>query len=194
MEFREDNVPDYLAMFPENQILDRIMEEPAVRHDIINFLERPQRIARVEWADSNNLNENLISLDCLRALIKTHNIYNKIVGFRYFKANIEFSVTINAQPFQQGGLLMWYLPEQGSSTLYSQKERLSGKTGCLSKVINLIDAQTVHITVPFVNPVQFEDLVIPYTETMGNFYLTVYAPLQAGKCEITVFAKACGGR
>lgn len=189
LEFRDDASPDYLAMYPRNQILDRITTEPGVVHDIIAFLERPQRIKRIEWADSNEFNENLATIDCSADLIKTNNIFNKISGFRYFKADIEFSIVVNAQPFQQGGLLLWYLPQNGSSLHWSQKQRMAGKTGCLSTVYNLADARTLHMTVPFVNPIQWQDLVNPTDECMGQFYVTVYAPLQSGKAEITVFAR-----
>lgn len=189
LEFRDEAAPDYLALYPRDQILDRITAEPGIVHNIISFLERPQKIASIEWNDTQVINTNLISINCFRDLIKTHNVYNKITGFRHFKANIEFSIVVNAQPFQQGGLLLWYLPQDGSSLLFSQRERLAGKTGCLSKVLNLADAQTLHMTVPFVNPVQWEDLIAPYTETAGNFYVTTYSPLQAGKAEITLFAR-----
>lgn len=191
VEFRDSNPPDYLAMHPDNQVLDWNVEENQTTHDIYDFLKRPQLIKQFNWQDSDTINEDIMYISPLPDFIKTHNVYNKITGFRYFKGIADIHIIINAQPFQQGALLVWYIPQDFDAPRWSQKSRLPGKSGTHSFVINLADASTLNFSVPFVNPIIYEDLVAPYGGAQfgagGTIGITIYSALQVGRCEVSVY-------
>jgi len=56
-------------------------------------------------------------------------------------------------------------------------------------VLNLADAHTLRFVVPFTNPNNFVDLVNPGNTPMGQIGIEVYAPLAAGKAEITIYGE-----
>jgi len=159
-------------------------------HSLLNFLERPMLAASFSWTDTLPFNTNLITIDPYVVLLNNTNTYTKITGFRYFRADVEFTLQVNAEPFQQGGLLLWYLPALSTgSDQYSQKSVMAGKTGTLSKVFNLSDAHTIKFKIPFTNPINFCDMINPFINAMGTFYIDVYAPLAVGTVQMSLFVR-----
>lgn len=167
-----------------NQI-DPLLHEN-IDHSIFNFLERPQVIENFKWADTQAVLTNIGTLDPFALLMQTYNVYSKLLGFRYFKADVEFTLQVNAQPFQQGGLLLWHRPLFNSPSY--NNVTLQSMTGCHSTVFNLADAHTLKFTVPYTNPYSYIDLVQPPENPLGFLFLTVYAQLATGTVEGTVYA------
>jgi hypothetical protein len=159
-------------------------------HTVINFLERPYILQNFTWEQTTtpggipiaafNFPEDLFAIPAIR---------DKLVGFTYFRGNMEVRLQLNAQPFQQGRLVMIFVPygqeivEQG--TLFT----LTGITGFDRTEIDIADAQEVSMTIPYVSPYPMIDLTTkPWN--VGTFLVYVYGQTRGGDENITITAWA----
>jgi len=120
VEFRDEIPLQTTARERATNVLDRMTAENQTTHDILDFLRRPQVLLSFEWNESQAFNDNIHNIDCFVDLVKTHNVYNKILGFRYFKADFVLTVQVNAQPLQQGGLLVVSTSECHRPTIFTK--------------------------------------------------------------------------
>lgn len=161
------------------------------QHDITSFLERPVKVGTYDVSTSMTRSSNIVAYN-LTKLLGNANNYGKIFGFRYFRGSVELSVYINTQPFQAGGLLMYYIPYEANSDIWSQKSTLTGKTGFLSEVLNFEDSGPGRLEIPFNHPHGFLDIV-NLVGDMGTFFLDIYSPLithaASSTAEVTVYAR-----
>lgn len=171
-------------------------------HTISNFLERPIRIWSGQFSTSNT-QEQLLYSGAFPEILLSDPMYNeKIRGFVGLRANVEVTVQINAQKFQQGRLRLQYLPYQKylSSKTELINATLTGKTSCPGVDIDVCGgsnpqsriAQATFI-IPYVSPHAYINLITGHG-TMGYIRLFVYSPLLSGSsespnCEVTIWAR-----
>lgn len=160
-------------------------------HSIESFAMRPMEIGNFPITTKYEASHNVFGYQLLD-LLKNVNVKGKFEGFRYFRADVQIQVYYNAQPFQQGALLGWYIPYKGEDIAWSQSHSLTSKTGCLSETVLFEDQEPLTLTIPFNHPHGFIDLVDPKHCDMGKFNLDIYSPLQSNVASdvvnITVFA------
>lgn len=160
-------------------------------HSIESFAMRPMEIGNFHITTKYVASHNVFGYHLLD-LLKNPNVKGKLEGFRYFRADVQVQVYYNAQPFQQGALLGWYIPYKGDDIAWSQDHSLTSKTACLSETVLLEDQEPLTMTIPFNHPHGFIDLVDPTHCDMGKFNLDIYSPLQSNVASdvvnITVFA------
>lgn len=189
MHFRDEEEDVVVDAHNPNKRMDAMPSDGEV-HTIKKILARPIRIKTATWADTLSSNTNVMKID-LFEFINVPNLTQKIFGFRYLKCDVEIRIQINAQPFQQGILLAYYIPPGGLGTenQYSSLTTLSGKTGAYSKVLDIADPNPLVMTFPFTNPLNYIDLMKPGKAPLGLMMLDVYAPLQVGSIHITAYSR-----
>lgn len=171
-------------------------------HTICSFLERPVRIWTGQFSSAATQGLVLFT-GTFPDLLLADPMYNeKIRGFVGLRANVEVTVQVNAQKFQQGRLRLQYLPYQkylGPKTS-SINATLTGRVSCPGVDIDICGgsnpqsriAQATFI-IPYVSPHAYINLITGYG-TMGQIGLFVYSPLLSGSsespnCEITIWAR-----
>lgn len=171
-------------------------------HTINNFLERPIRIWAGQFSTSNTQDQVLYSGTFPDILLSDPMYNEKIRGFVGLRANVEVTVQINAQKFQQGRLRLQYLPYQkylGNKTTLINST-LTGMTSCPGVDIDVCGgsnpqsriAQATFV-IPYVSPHAYINLITGHG-TMGQINLFVYSPLLSGSaespnCEVTIWAR-----
>lgn len=171
-------------------------------HTICSFLERPVRIWSGQF--SANATQGLVLFTgTFPDILLADPMYNeKIRGFVGLRANVEVTVQVNAQKFQQGRLRLQYLPYQKYLThkTSSINATLTGRVSCPGVDIDICGgsnpqsriAQATFI-IPYVSPHAYINLITGYG-TMGQVGLFVYSPLMTGtgesnNCEVTIWAR-----
>lgn len=171
-------------------------------HTISNFLERPLRIWSGQFSTSNTQSQVLYSGTFPDVLLSDPMYNEKISGFVGLRANVEVTVQINAQKFQQGRLRLQYLPYQKYliNKTAMINSTLTGMTSCPGVDIDICGgsnpqsriAQATFV-IPYVSPHAYINLIKGHG-TMGQINLFVYSPLLSGSsespnCEVTIWAR-----
>lgn len=159
-------------------------------HSITDFLERPIKLDTAIMSSTDTGYPTIMSVDLTRLLDNANNS-NKLFGFRYFRADVEFSLYVNSQPFQAGALIMYYIPYSAHSNSWSQTETMTGVTGFLSTVLNLEDKAPAKIYIPFNHPHGFLDMV-DIAGDLGTLKVGVYEPILSAEptdAEVTLFGR-----
>lgn len=147
-------------------------------HDIVNFLKRPILCRTGVWSitDASNaiLTTMVMPADCLSKPLYRE----KLRGFYGFRAKMIIRVQINAQRFQQGRLLLHYLP----SAVTANPQRTATAQCCLalktqqpSIDLDCVDSEVI-MEVPYVSMALYFNL-LSGENPFGSFYLSVYSPL-----------------
>ncbi len=146
-------------------------------HDIQNFLRRPVICHQGTWSVTHQANDILVKMPMPQGCFTASPmIREKLAGFVGFRAKMRMRVQLNCQRFQQGRLLLHWLPDTLSA------ERVFNANCCLGLKtqqprIDMDAGDTdVELEVPFVNPSLYYDLVRG-VNNFGTFYLSVYSPL-----------------
>jgi len=163
-------------------------------HSIIDILERPVVVFADTWSTGSAANTTILGISVIDDMLKIPMWTRKLTNFRYFKADVEYTILVNAQPFQQGGLLVHYLPPADISDGPTYAS-LPMRTSQYSKVLNLAEPSPITFRIPYSHPMPYYDLCATATNRdpnhFGQFYLTVYSPLTMANVNITVLARFC---
>lgn len=155
-----------------------------VRDDkLADFFAKPVLIGAVTWATSAVANTNLLDFS-VKGLLSGVPYADKLKGFGMFRAKFHVRIELNANPFQQGLLLLHYIP--------NQVERVAGDPGFLSRTNGSIQAKVQHpscyifasdksieFDIPYISPSLYYD-VVNNTYDWGNVKLDVMLPLATG--------------
>lgn len=163
-----------------------VTEEVEIANTIKDFLRKPQIVQTGVWATTDPINTNLETIAIGSTLTSTAIWASKILGFRYIRADCIITVQINASPFQQGKLLLHYLPCESylqSNTMTIRRQKAINQF-LLQKVqhphAELSCRETsISFRVPYIAPTNYYDLVSGQID-WGTFYLDVFSPLLTG--------------
>jgi len=148
-------------------------------HSLIDYLQRPIRVTDGSWSTSQAANTELFSFSLPEDAISTSDMFaNKMQGFLGFRAKACVKVQINAQRFQQGRLLLHYVPNGQVQKLRESiiMQNLTLKTQTPRVEIDCSTTTSAILEMPYVSPYthfNFQD----YTGPIGNFHMCVYSPL-----------------
>nr|WPR18029.1 MAG: capsid protein [Crogonang virus 120] len=151
---------------------------------IPEFLAKPQLVLRGTWTTSAAANDIITSFSVADKLLTTALWKSKLDGFNLFRGKACIRVQINANPFQQGRLLLHYIPvaqnmiEAGVpvATLYNAD--LATKTTQPGLELDTRNTSLV-FKVPYVAPSHFYDRANDGYD-WGTAYLSVLSPLKTG--------------
>jgi len=171
-------------------------------HSISSFLQRPVRIFSGQFTTSMLQNSPIFTGTFPDLLLQDPMYNEKVRGFVGLRANVEVTVQVNAQKFQQGRLRLQYLPyhnyliDKGNMVTATLTGRVSspgvdldicGGSNPQSRVAQ------AKFEIPYVSPHTYFNLITNYG-TMGQITLFVYSPLvsgssEANSCEVTIWAR-----
>jgi hypothetical protein len=177
------------------------------QEDIKSFLARPYLLSTVIYNSSSTAGTDLWSASLPDALTGYYSsgtltggipiFQNKLSGFLGLRADFKIKVVINANPFQQGYLMLRFVPFTGTLVYEAAmwNYNLTTKSQHLRALIDVACDTEVELTIPFMYPAPYINLMQNNTLTnynLGTVYLTPYTPLASGTggstdCDLSVF-------
>lgn len=180
---KQATIPRYVSV--GNQFQDGIDNDRS--HDVANFLRRPILCTSGVWSVTHVTNDVLQTMNMPSMCLAKPLYREKLRGFYGFRAKMVIRLQINATRFQQGRLLLHYLPE---AVVLSPK-RLSTANACLASKtqqpsidLDCTDTEVI-LEVPYTNRHLYYNLLTG-ANAYGAFFLTVYSPLLVGTGPTTV--------
>jgi hypothetical protein len=168
---------------PYSTNMAQTLETPAREdriHDVVAYLERPYKILGVTWKTTDVQLTELFAIDFPDTLFAQPGIRQKLEGFALFRAGLQIRVQTNAQPFQQGRMLIVFVPYRSMMTNNPSSVRtLQGLTGYPHIDLDLADTQNAVLDIPFIAPVSHLNLN-DRIWSIGTVYGFVYSPLAGG--------------
>lgn len=162
--------------------IDKVI--PSVGYDTIeSFLERPWLASNVTWQESDLRNSIIYQTSVAPLLIANPSWEAKLRGFNLIRATVHFRVVINAQPFQQGMLMLHFLPQYdemlfSNPSYVSHNMNITTKSQQPSMLLDVRESAAI-FSMPYISPSDFYN-----RETnifgWGRFFITVVSPLDAG--------------
>ncbi|UHK03031.1 MAG: capsid protein [Guiyang dicistrovirus 2] len=118
---------------------------------------------------------------------------DKLRGFVGLRATLVIKVQVNSQPFQQGRLMLQYIPyaQYMPNRVDIINSTLQGRSGCPRTDLDLSVGTECEMRIPYVSPHTYYNLITGQG-SFGSIYLVVYSPLvdkvANGIVEYTVWA------
>jgi len=160
---------------------DLVIQQQSIR----DFLEKPFYISTVSFTTTNAVNDSLFGPASIGSYLASNSAWaNKISGYAYVRGTAVITITMNANPFQQGKVLLHYLPGYTTASAVDAAYAPMHNVNITSKrmqpcvEIDLRDSGGV-IKIPYIAPTNFYDIKAT-TVDWGSFYLTCLAPLRTG--------------
>lgn len=150
-------------------------------HNLTDFLKRPIDAVKGSWTTTHAANTELITngLAIPDIFFENPMVREKLRGFLGFRGQIKAKIMINAQKFQQGALLMYFIPNvannPGKTTLLQQS--LAAKTGCPHVLINCEGGTEQTLTIPYVSQHMFYNMATNQG-SYGKLFLTPLLALE----------------
>lgn len=177
--FAEDSTVEVLS-FPKMSEDDITVRDTAIP----DFLAKPFLVSQLSWNISSLSNALLFSSSVSTMLNSNTYWTNKTQAFNLLRGTFCVRVSINASPFQQGRLLLHYLPAERNMSLlspaYVPMHNATIATKTTQPSIELDCRSTVAIMkIPYVGPFNFYEVKTAKYD-WGTFYISVLSPLLTG--------------
>jgi hypothetical protein len=152
---------------------------PVRDQSISDFMSRPINVFNGNWTTAQVANTSL-TFAGVGPLINTYPIWtNKIQGFENIRGTFVLRCTINANPFQQGRLILSFVPCESMYTVSGARNfSLSQTTNLPNVEIDCRDGVGV-LKVPYLTPSEFYNVKTGNYD-WGTFHLNVFQPLLTG--------------
>jgi len=141
---------------------------------------RPIRLSTGTWSTTAAANTELYSADLPKIAFQDTLFSQKVQGFLGFRGKAVVRVQINAQRFQQGRLLLHYVPfgsvNVNRTNVIRQSLTLRTQTPCVD--LDVATATSAVLEMPYVSTTTHFN-VQDYTGPIGTFYLAVFSPLNS---------------
>lgn len=169
---------------PTEVPMDRLSVYQDKNSDISSFLSKPIQIAVGQWTTTMTENYNLLSFDIGQLLFSNDIWFQKIKGFNLIKGTFKVKVALNTSPFQQGKLILHYLPCYLSFTNANPNWSKMYNKKLVQKVqrphIELDCTRTeATYSIPYVAPTAMYD-IYKQSYDWGRVFLDVFSPLKTG--------------
>lgn len=164
-----------------------------------SFLEKPVSLDS-GLLSSTDVSTTFTPSAIIQALLNSSIYSNKVQGFLGFRANIELTLVVNAQRFQQGRYMLYYVPTCGSGMqggvnrivgwLNMHEANLTTRTQLphVELDVNCDTKATLHI--PYVSALSCYPLgAINNTLDIGFYRISPYEPMNAGSCTYTLWGR-----
>lgn len=181
VEFTEDRTVKELERILPHQIGNSLSGDTYEnrKHDIIDFMGRPFKCFSGSWTTGSTSGSQLVTMEFPEHIMTNPMYRDKLRGFLGFRATTVIRLQVNSERFQQGRLILHYLP----MARYYRPERLATALQNLSTItqqprvdFDLSTDTEVKLRIPFINVMNYYNLQT--TEgVFGTFYVTVYSPL-----------------
>lgn len=160
------------AIAQENSML--ISASEIREHSIKDFLGRPVVLATIPWGTADNRNAVLPnSIFEFPATIWSVPMWaDKLKGFRFLKADVNFQIQVNASPFDVGRLFAFWSPfdiERNNLRPFQTRTNVTGYPGV---EIDAGNQMTSVLTIPYISMYSHIDQVKGY-QPYGTFRIYV---------------------
>lgn len=148
-------------------------------HEIKSFLGRPVKCASGLWNTAAAGNTTLFSMEIPTHVLTDPMYRSKLSGFYGFRATCVVRLQVNAERFQQGRLLLHFIPIEpylSATRVNVANSHLTYKTMQPHVDFDVSTDTEVILRIPFINIYNYYNL-LGGTGIFGRFYLSVYAPL-----------------
>lgn len=155
---------------------DMVIQDQSLK----DFLNKPQLLYSSEWETTDLDNTMLYNFDINAAIEANPYWTNKIQGYALYRGTAVITLIMNANPFQQGKLLLHFLPYSGTSGLnyamHSANKAAKRMQPCVE--LDCRDSGAV-MKIPYINTTNFYNRVNAGGH-WGGVSLSVFAPLKTG--------------
>lgn len=145
-----------------------------------DFLAKPQLIYNSTWTTSDTDNLLLYNFSIANLIETTTYWANKVQGYNLYRGTAVITLIMNANPFQQGKLLLHFLPFSANSgtdfSLHSTLKSSKRMQPCVE--LDCRDSGAV-LKIPYITPYNFYNRASASGD-WGNVYLSVFAKLKSG--------------
>lgn len=154
------------------------------QHTVIDFLKRPVDVinTNLTWTSEQEQSQELIptGIRLPGELFDNPMLREKLRGFLGIKGTIRARIMMNAQKFQQGILMAYWIPNYENMTTKAKmiQKSIQGKSGCPHITINCEGGTEQTIDIPYVNQHIFYNLATGQGN-YGRLFLTPLLPLTA---------------
>jgi hypothetical protein len=166
-------------------LTDIIPSNNVVKYEsILDFLAKPVVILNTDWSTASLQGDSIWS-SLATALLSNTYWSNKLQGFQYFRGTLHIKVQINPNPFQQGALILSFIPLSNDvstadgSVLSLHTSNLSGLTQLPHTTLLCKDTVT-ELSIPYISPYEFWDRGDDSVGSWGKVMLNVLSPLVTG--------------
>lgn len=144
-------------------VLPSIVEVPEAKqltlddrtHSLVDFLKRPIDVYKGEWLSTTAAGNDLIpgGISLPAVFFSNPMLKEKLRGFVGLRGTIRARIMINAQKFQQGVLMLYWIPNYDNIKVKAKmiQKSLAGKSGCAHVIINCEGGTEQTIDIPYVN-------------------------------------------
>lgn len=145
--------------------------------EIKSFLARPFYVSETDWTQAAAVNADIAQFS-IGTILNTNVTYrNKLSGYNLIRGTAVVRIQLNANPFQQGKLLMHFVPvydeRYGADSV---NKFMLQKTQHPGVQLDCRETEAV-IKIPYVTPNLYYDLTTSKYD-WGRLFLTVLAPLR----------------
>lgn len=153
--------------------------DPIRDQTLSDFMAKPYAIASATWNTASGANTTLGTFAISSYLTSVTQWANKIQGFNLVRGTAVIRLVANANPFQQGKLLMSFIPCFGQ--LVGAKIRNSCRSQRTQQPCVEFDCRdaTAVLKIPYVAPSNYYDIKTG-TFGWGSVFLSVLSPLNTG--------------
>lgn len=162
--------------------------------DIVSFLKRPVVVATDLWDTTKTNGHELFTANFPEKLIANKMYREKLEGFVSLYATLVIKVQVNSQPFQQGRLMLQYIPyaQYMPDHVEMVNKSLAGRSGCPRVDLDLSVGTEIELRIPYV-ACHLQYNLVTGQGSFGSIYLVVYSQLKdqasgTGAVEYTVWA------
>lgn len=151
--------------------------QEADHHSLYNFLQRPVKIASVPLNATQQIDSVVYSWDVPSDLYTVSMWADKIKGFRFFRATLNFHFLLNGNTFAVGRWFAWWSPfhdQRGSRAPMLNRSHFTAYPGV---EIDLGSKATSHLTIPYVSPYSHID-VIRTPQPYGKLFIVTLNKFQ----------------
>lgn len=148
----------------------------AKKHTILDFLRRPYVVHNGVWDSSQIAATELFSILFPDTFFNLTPVKEKIAGFKFVRGSVVLKIQVNAQPFQQGRLLLVFNPATDLSDIRFLSR--TSLTGFPHVDLDLSVSSTMSLKVPLIAPFSHWDLASNMVDRRsGLLQAFVYGPL-----------------
>lgn len=151
---------------------------------ITSFLEKPLQVFSGAWSALSSEGALILNVDPATYLTSGPWL-NKLEGFRLVRGNAHLRLTLNANPFQAGRIIMSFYPmtDTVSSSLYiSRFNSLTTITQLPNIEMSTTDS-VVELSVPYINTINYwinQPIIGETQHTWGDFNVHILSALYTG--------------
>ncbi len=163
---------------------------PIYEQSIPDVLGRPMLVTPLTWTTAHVSNTKLYTLSSVYSLITSTPLWaDKIRGFENIRGTVCFRLTMNANPFQQGALIMSFNPLGPHVDPNNSRNYLKSQSTQLPNVIISCRDGVGLLKVPYYSPSQWYNVKTGLFD-WGSLTIKVFSPMQTGSSGETTVSLA----